>query len=351
MTTYALLSHLLFGLILLGIASAICRFLEKHPFILDMPNERSSHQVPTPKSGGIAIVITFISGIIAISALGEETLINWHVLTGFSVSAVLIAFVSLLDDLSIISSSLMARLLAQSVAALSCIAFGIVITEVSLPWIGVTQLGLVGAIVTFLWIIGLTNAYNFMDGLNGIAGGTAIIVGVFFSLISFQQGSNFAYLITYSLVAGSLGFLFFNFPKARLFMGDVGSAFLGFVFATLAIVAALYDHSHTSLFVMPLLLFHFVYETFFTFIRRFVSGENVFEAHRTHFYQLLNQLGWSHTKVTLFYWGIAMAQGLGAVWMVNIQGGQRMLVFVPFLVFQIVYSLVVIKKARKAGIL
>jgi UDP-GlcNAc:undecaprenyl-phosphate GlcNAc-1-phosphate transferase len=134
-------------------------------------------------------------------------------------------------------------------------------------------------------------------------------------------------------------------------MGDVGSAFLGFVFATLAIIAALYDHSHTSFFVIPLLLLHFIYDTVLTFIRRFLCHENVFTAHRTHLYQLFHRLGHSHLRVSMFYFAVCIAQGLGAVWMLHITGGKRVLILVPFLVFQIIYSMIILRKARKAALI
>ncbi len=351
MTLTAFISHLLYGIVLFFLSAGICRYMIRHACIMDVPNDRSSHECPTPKSGGIAIVATFIVGVITVSVFGEETLAAWRVIVGFSFSAVLIAVVSFLDDLVIISSSLTIRLAAQSLAAAAVIAFGIVIDEITLPWFGPVRLGPVGPIVTFLWIMGLTNAFNFMDGLNGMAGGTAVVACVFFSYISYRSGSNFAYILTYAITAGTLGFLIFNFPKATLFMGDVGSAFLGFVFAVLAIVAARYDLAHTSLFVMPLLLFHFVYETFFTFVRRFANGDRVFEAHRTHFYQLINQMGLSHTQVSLFYWAVCAAQGLGAIWMVSIPDGRRLFVFMPALLFQITYSVIVTRMARRHGLI
>ena len=134
-------------------------------------------------------------------------------------------------------------------------------------------------------------------------------------------------------------------------MGDVGSTFLGFTFATLAIISALYDNAHTSLLVVPLLLFHFIYDTFFTFTRRFLKKENVFQAHRTHLYQLFNQLGHSHIRVTLFYYAVGFAQGLGAFCMISIPGPKRLLMFLPYLIFQIIYSDLIIYYAKKRNLL
>ena len=237
------------------------------------------------------------------------------------------------------------------IAASLAIFFGVVIHSISLPFLGMVQLGIVGYIITFFWIVGLTNAYNFMDGLNGMAAGQAVITSLFFCFISFNQGSTFVYIICYTIIAGSLGFLVFNFPNAKLFMGDVGSAFLGFVFSTLAIIAALYDHSHTSLFVIPLLMFNYIYDTTFTFIRRLINKENVFAAHRTHLYQLFNRLGYSHAAVSCFQFCICIAQGMGAIIMINIQGSQRVFIFIPFLVFQVGYSILITIKAKKAGLI
>ena len=134
-------------------------------------------------------------------------------------------------------------------------------------------------------------------------------------------------------------------------MGDVGSTFLGFTFATLAIISSLYDNAHTSLLVIPLLLFHFIYDSFFTFVRRLLAKENVFQAHRTHLYQLLNSLGYSHTKVTFFYCVMCITQGLGVLWMMTIPNIQRLLVFIPYLLFQIIYSSIIIYSAKNKGLL
>jgi len=345
----SLLSHLLFGFALFLLSVGICWYLARHPIIMDIPNERSSHETPIPKSGGIAIVITFLAGVIAIYALADVAVIKDYFFLGFVCSALLIAIVSFVDDL--ITTQFFFRLSSQALSALVVMVFGIVISELTIPWVGKIQMGLIGYVITFFWIVGLTNAFNFMDGINGLAGGTVVIVCLFFGHICATLGSNFAYIISYTIAAGALGFLLFNFPYAKLFMGDVGSAFLGFVFASLAVIAALYDNSHTSLFVMPLLLLHFIYDTFFTFMRRLLKGEYVFEAHRTHLYQLFNQLGFSHAKVSIFYWSVGIAQGFGAVWMVTIPDNRRLLVFLPYLIFQVLYSIIITRKALKNGLL
>ncbi|MFT7305306.1 MAG: UDP-GlcNAc:undecaprenyl-phosphate GlcNAc-1-phosphate transferase [Candidatus Azotimanducaceae bacterium] len=189
-----------------------------------------------------------------------------------------------------------------------------------------------------------------MDGLGGLAGGVAAIAGLFFMIFTFYEGSTFVYIIGYLLLAGSLGFLFHNFPPAKIILGDVGAAFLGFVFAVLAIIATRFDESHTSFLVIPMLMFNLIYDASYTFIRRLIQGKNVFEAHREHLYQLMNRSGVSHMGVVLTQYCMVFMQGLGALWIVNIPGDERMLVFVPFLLFQLIYTLQIYRKAEKAGV-
>jgi len=349
MTLTAFLTHLLFAIGLSGLSFALTRFMLVRVRVMDLPNDRSSHTLPTPKSGGIAIVATFLIGVVVIFLFADKSLIRQDYFLGFVVSALLIAGISLYDDVH--DKPFIIKLVTQFLAVFLVLAFGIVIDQIALPFVGLIALGGWGFPLSFLWIIGLTNAFNFMDGLDGLAGGTAVIASAFFCVITFSQGSTFVYITCYALVAGAFGFLIYNFPPARIFMGDVGSTFLGFTFAVLAIIAARYDHSHTSFMVMPLLLFNLIYDTFFTFMRRLFAGERVIDAHRTHLYQLFNRLGYSHRTVSLFHYALCVLQGAAAVWMVNIPGAERTLVFIPFLLFQLLYSWIIISRARNAGLL
>lgn len=258
MTTGAFLTHLLFGICLLLLSCSICWFMVRRVRIMDVPNERSSHDAPVPKAGGLAIVITFIAGVMVLYLIADNAMIGRKFFLGFVCPSILIAVVSFYDDLYDLSPLI--RLIPQTICTIAVMMFGLVLVEINIPWIGKVQLGFWGYLISFVWIIGLTNAYNFMDGINGIAGGTAVIACIFFSIICLTFSSSFIYLITYALMAGVLGFLVFNFPIGRLFMGNVGSNFLGFVFAVLAIFTTLQDSSHSYLFVMPLLMFHFIYE-------------------------------------------------------------------------------------------
>ncbi len=339
------IKHLAFGLFLFSVSTVLAWTILKRIKIMALPNQRSSHERPTATSGGLAIVITFFLGMALLYFLGDETMIKTRFFFGFTLSSLLIAGMSLYDDVT--DKPFLIRLVTQVIGIGVVMGFGIIIRQIDHTLFQGPFMAFAGYFFTFFWILGLTNAYNFMDGLNGMAGANAVVAAIFLGMIAYNQGSNFTYMVCYALIAGTAGFLVFNFPRGRLFMGDVGSTFLGFSFATLAIVSSLYDNAHTSLLVVPLLLFHFIFDTFFTFIRRCLNRENVFQAHRTHLYQLFNRLGYSHTCVTLFYCTLGGIQGLGALWMVQIPSTRRLLVFLPFLVFHGLYAMIILHQARQ----
>jgi UDP-GlcNAc:undecaprenyl-phosphate GlcNAc-1-phosphate transferase len=340
--------HIFFGISLAVVATLITWAMLKFVRILDHPNHRSSHDDAIPKSGGISIVVTFLIGMGFINFFAETELIQQRYMEGFIFSAVLIAVISFVDDVK--EKSALFKLITHIFAVIVVLSTGIVIDTLSMPWSDNMPLHWFGYVISFFWILGLTNAYNFMDGIDGLVASTALIAALFFMVISYYEGSSFVYITGYTIVAGSAGFLVYNAPPAKIFMGDVGSAFLGFVFATLAIIGARYDESHTSFLVMPMLLFHFIFDTLFTFFRRLLAGESPLKAHRTHLYQIRTRCGNTHLEVTLMLSCMAFLQGLGALWMVNIPGNERLFVFIPFLLMQAVYAVLTLKKARKTGV-
>ncbi len=129
-------------------------------------------------------------------------------------------------------------------------------------------------------------------------------------------------------------------------MGDVGSAFLGFTFATLAVIGSSLDLGRLSFYIIPMLLFHFIFDTLFTFVRRLLRGEKVHLAHRTHLYQLFNRIGYSHRAVSLFHYALTVVQGIGALLSVGVPADKRLFVFVPFLIFEFAYARWVLVRAR-----
>lgn len=342
------LDHLFVALVLTVVAGVVTWAMTRVS-ILDLPNHRSSHQVATPKSGGVALVVAFIGAAAMALFTGGAALAGEGWFWGFVVSALLVAAVSLYDDIS--EKPFLFKFFSQMAAASVVLLFGLVVERLAVPGYGYVELGWLGYPITFLWLVGLTNAFNFMDGLDGLAGGVALITALFFALITYGQGDIFSFIIAYGVAAGAAGFLVFNFPPAKIFMGDVGSAFVGFLFAVLAVIAANREPGHISFLVMPMLLFHFIFDTAFTLWRRKRAGKNVFQAHREHLYQLLNQLGYSHRAVALTQYAMCLVQGVAAWSLLHLEGGARLWAFLPVLLLQVVYAAWIMKRARVAGLL
>jgi len=340
----AFLTHLAFAAAIFIVSVALTWFMMRRVRILDMPSERSSHFRPVPKSGGVAIVAAFALAALVIYFVADIARIDDRHFWGFLVTALLLAIVSFVDDIN--QKSFFAKVGTQTLCVIVMLVFGVVVTRLWIPLAGEVQLGWTGYVLTFLWIIGLTNAYNFMDGLDGLAGGVALIAAVFLCALALSQRSLYVYVTSYALIASVAGFLVFNFPPARIFMGDVGSAFLGFAFATLAVIGANLDQGHLSFYVVPMLLFQFIFDTVMTFVRRLIAGEKVHLAHRTHLYQLLNRMGHSHRTVSLFHYAVAVAQGLGAFVLVELEPRHRILAFIPFLLSNGLYAHWVLRRAR-----
>jgi len=272
----------------------IRRYAEKRQ-LLDHPNERSSHSMPTPRGGGLAIVL-LVAGT-AVWFVNEASLSRNLV---YIVCAVVIAFLGWRDDTHSLSPRV--RFAVQGlVAAVSIWGLGY-FSSVTIPLFGKLQLGAVGIVITFLWIIGLTNAYNFMDGIDGIAGGVAFAAGLGWVLLTSDipyLANSFVFWIALAIAAGSLGFLGHNWHPAKIFMGDVASTFLGYSFAVMPLMAA--NAEGDALMLGTLLMWTIIMDAGVTFIRRALNRENVFAAHRTHVYQRLVIGGYTHAQVSIMY--------------------------------------------------
>ena len=267
--------------------------------LLALPNERSSHVRPTPSGGGVAIVLCTLLGLIFYT-LASDTFSP--VLWVYAGSAAAIALVSWFDDLYTLPNRW--RFAVHSAAALVVIiAIGSWQT-VDLPLLGTLALGWLGLPLTFVWIVGLTNAYNFMDGIDGLAGSQAVLAGTGWALVGWWSDQPAVMAVGLLIAVSSLGFLAHNWAPAKIFMGDVGSAFLGFSFAVLPLIVA--QQRPRLALVGLLLVWPFVFDAGFTVLRRLRHGENIFTAHRSHLYQRLVIAGHSHRTVTLLYTGLAV---------------------------------------------
>lgn len=264
--------------------------------IIDKPNQRSSHARPTARGGGIAIVLTVAIGFSWLWLFrGSGTAGKMALCT------VVIATISFIDDIGSLDRKI--RFGAHALVAvvtLQALAWPRLRLELD-PSLSLVLPAALGLILMFLWMAGHTNAFNFMDGINGIAAGQAFVTGTGMAILAGMASGKWlsAPVLACLIVAGAaLGFLPHNFPKARMFMGDVSSASLGYLLAALALWLAL---SFGWWLLLPLVALHanFILDTGVTLLRRAARGEKWYEPHREHFYQRLVRSGKSHTQVTL----------------------------------------------------
>jgi UDP-N-acetylmuramyl pentapeptide phosphotransferase/UDP-N-acetylglucosamine-1-phosphate transferase len=297
--------------------------------MLDIPNARSSHARPTPRGGGLGIVIgVFIgSGILFVTRI---MIMPFKEIAALSLAGGIVALVGWYDDIHRVPYR--TRLVVQVItSAIILIAIGY-FNSMSVPFVGDIQMYSIGIPFTLIWIMGLTNAYNFMDGIDGIAGGQALIAGLGWAIIGYISGETFACVVGVLLAATSLGFLFHNWPPARIFMGDVGSSFIGFSLAVLPIMTG--QKNPRFMIAGVLLVWPFIFDTSFTLARRMIKKENIFIAHRSHIYQRLVIAGYSHRFVTLIYMGLALIGAILAfLWAKDSYGSDILVILIPALLF------------------
>ena len=262
--------------------------------LLDIPNERSSHTEPVPHGAGLVIVVICLLTYIPISIFVSGTF-SW----GYFVGALLIALISFLDD--IYSIPFLWRLLVHSLAAILLIAD--LETWHGITMLGKLNLGNFGYLLTFMWIVWMVNSYNFMDGIDGLAGLQAVIAGLGWLILGHILGMPAIYLFSGIIASASLGFLLHNWNPAKIFMGDVGSAFLGFTFAALPLLARTLASKSPDLLPIAAVLFvwFFLFDSVVTLFRRAIRGEKIWTAHREHLFQKLVSSGLSHRRVTVVY--------------------------------------------------
>jgi UDP-N-acetylmuramyl pentapeptide phosphotransferase/UDP-N-acetylglucosamine-1-phosphate transferase len=275
---------------------------------LDIPNGRSSHSAPVPRGGGIAFVV--VTTILLLFSTAGGTDVASRNFLAFATASVGVASIGLADDWwRELPAKL--RLIVHLAIALAFLAVVGVLTNLYLPLAGNLDLHLIpGGVISLLWITGLINAYNFMDGSDGLAGTQAFLGGSAWALLFFMEGQETLGLLAGLLAASSLGFLTLNAPPARIFMGDVGSTYLGFSLSALSVIAVAEMKDPRLPVVGVLMVSVFVFDSGFTVLRRARNRENLLEAHHSHLYQRLIKLGYSHRAVCTRY-AVLMAISAG----------------------------------------
>ncbi len=347
MSLLAFLRHLVFGAGLAAFSAVVVRGMIAVR-MMDTPDGRKAHDRPTPKGGGVGIVAAFLAGILGLYLFAAFARLEDSYFLGVIGAAIAIAAVALADDRY--DWSFTVKLGAQVIAAAVAIGSGLYLSDVRLPMLGAVEIGWAGAVLTLVWVVFATNAMNFIDGLNGLASGVTLIACAFLAWIAMREGSWFAYAVAGIMAAGILGFLPFNFPRARIFMGDVGSQFCGFMLAELAVVASRFDGVELSFLLVPMMLAGVLYDVAFTLVRRAWQGERITQPHRGHLYQIAHRSGVSPVAVTLVHWGFAILGGVAGLAFTELPSPAKP--FVPLLVIlpQLAWTLFVIRRARAAGL-
>lgn len=258
--------------------------------IIDNPNERSSHSVPTPRGGGVAVVCSYLLALIILMYSQQLTV---HIGLTLMAAGLVIALLGFLDDHGHINSML-------RLAIHFLVAIGVVISLGGFSEVTAFNglaLGFSANIIAVLFLVWLLNLYNFMDGINGIASVEAITTVVSMAILYYVLNTTLNSDIHWLLAACVFGFLLWNFPKAKIFMGDACSGFLGLTLGILALIAL---KENLALFCAWIIcLGVFVVDATYTLIKRVLSGYKMYDAHRSHSYQILSRKWGSHTPVTL----------------------------------------------------
>ena len=257
--------------------------------IQDIPNERSLHTEPISRIGGVALMAGVLSGwLLMLMSLA------WWVI----VPVIALFVVSLLDDMR--GLPVRQRLLVHFVASvILMVGSGMVAQSAML------------ALIVLPGVVWMTNLYNFMDGSDGMAGGMTFFGFTMFGTVALMHGDATQAMLNFSIGASALGFLFYNFYPARVFMGDAGSIPLGFLVAAMGLWG--WRQGHWPVW-FPLLVFSpFVVDASVTLLKRLLCRKKIWVAHREHYYQRLVQIGWGHRNVALFAYALMLAAGISAI--------------------------------------
>lgn len=270
----------------------------------DRPNQRKVHQKIMPRLGGLAIFLSFVIGVII---LQPENVYATAILAG----AAIIVLTGMLDDMIELSAKY--KLLGQIVAAVLVVVWGGAQVEfINLPFGGQIEFGFMSIPLTIIWIVGVTNAINLIDGLDGLAAGVSSIALITIAGMAVIMGDTFVAVMASILLVSTLGFLIYNFHPAKIFMGDTGALFLGYMISVLALLG-FKNITVVSLIIPVIILGVPISDTFYAIIRRFVNKQPLSAPDKSHLHHCLLRMGYSHKQTVLIIYAIAALFGLAAL--------------------------------------
>ncbi|OPJ55269.1 glycosyltransferase family 4 protein [Alkalithermobacter paradoxus] len=275
---------------------------------IDVPKDnRRVHKTPIPRLGGISIFLGFLASLIYIDAITPK-------ITGILIGALIIVGIGIIDDIKEINAKV--KLLGQICAALVVIFSGIRISWITNPFVagnGLITLGILSVPFTIIWIVGATNTVNLIDGLDGLAAGISAISSTTLAFIAYVNGQQTSAILLMALAGGAIGFLPYNFNPAKIFMGDTGSLFLGYMISVIAIEGVIKSAAALAVALPVIALGLPIFDTAFAIIRRLANGKPIMQADKGHLHHRLLSKGLSQKQTVLVLYGISLFLGLSAV--------------------------------------
>lgn len=283
---------------------------------VDAPNYRKVHSRIMPRLGGLAVFIAFLVGLAILRPVPGAPLVQngdnpFIIPLAMVLGASVIVITGILDDMYEISAK--AKMLGQLVAAGIIVFFGgIQIEFINLPFGGELEFGFLSIPFTILWIVGITNAINLIDGLDGLAAGVSTIALITLACMALIMGNMFVVATAAILACSTVGFLFYNFHPAKIFMGDTGALFLGFMIAVLSLLG--FKGVTVFSFIIPVIMLGVpISDTFFAIVRRVRNKQKWSDPDKSHLHHRLIDIGFSHRQTVLIIYGIAALFGIAAI--------------------------------------
>ncbi|ACL70540.1 MraY family glycosyltransferase [Halothermothrix orenii] len=294
----------LLGLLVTFISTPLVKKMALTIGAVDMPNQRRLNSKPVPNLGGIAIYLGFVISVLLFSPAGS-------LLTGILLGGTVILLTGIIDDLRELPPFV--KLLGQITAASILILYGVRVEFITNPFGGMFYLGFWGIPLTILWIVGITNTLNLIDGLDGLASGVATIASLTLFFVGLQEGQVYAPILSLALAGSALGFLKYNFNPAEIYMGDTGAMFLGYILAAVSAAGALKSAAAVTIIVPLLALGVPIFDTVFAIIRRICNGKPIGEADNGHIHHRLLALGMDQRQAVMTVYGVSFFLGLVAL--------------------------------------
>lgn len=309
----------------------ITPLIKKLAFLIgatDQPNKRKVHQTIMPRLGGLAISISFMTGILILRPINTAS-------SAIILGCIIIVITGFCDDLFELAAKY--KLMGQLAAAFTVVFLGgLQVVFINLPFGGQLEFGFLSVPFTILWIVGITNAINLIDGLDGLAAGVSSIAVITISGIAMIQGNVYVASVGLIVLASTLGFLFYNFHPASIFMGDTGALFLGFIISVLSLLG--FKNVTFISFVAPVMILGVpISDTIFAILRRIINKKPLSAPDKSHLHHCMLRLGFTHRQTVLLIYAMAAMFGLVAVIYTQAKiGGAYFLIGVLLIIIELI---------------